>query len=89
MIEETPFQIERGSALSGLFHLGAFRSRGRDKPPLPGLLPFYAKENNRSRRESQSPVLIASIERRIYLIRGQKVMLDADLADSTKSPLPA
>jgi hypothetical protein len=27
-----------------------------------------------------APVLIASIEKRIYLIRGQKVMLDADLA---------
>src|ERR1700681_2728091 len=27
-----------------------------------------------------APALIASIEKRIYLIRGQKIMLDADLA---------
>jgi ORF6N domain len=27
------------------------------------------------------PVPVESIERRIYLIRGQKVMLDADLAE--------
>ena len=33
-----------------------------------------------------SPVLLASIERRIYLIRGQKVMLDADLAQLYKVP---
>jgi len=33
-----------------------------------------------------SPVLIASIERRIYLIRGQKVMLDSDLAELYNVP---
>ena len=33
-----------------------------------------------------SPVLIASIEKRIYLIRGQKVMLDTDLAQLYRVP---
>ena len=33
-----------------------------------------------------SPVLVASIERRIYLVRGHKVMLDADLAELYKVP---
>ena len=28
-----------------------------------------------------APVLVVSIERRIYMVRGQKVMLDADLAE--------
>ena len=34
-----------------------------------------------SRRGDDLPVAIQQIERRIYLIRGQKVMLDFDLAD--------
>jgi DNA-binding PadR family transcriptional regulator len=33
-----------------------------------------------------SPVLVASIERRIYVIRGLKVMLDADLAQLYRVP---
>lgn len=37
------------------------------------------------RRRSEA-VLVASIERRIYIIRGQKVMLDADLAELYRVP---
>jgi ORF6N domain-containing protein len=33
------------------------------------------------RRATQLPIPVALIERRIYLIRGQKVMLDSDLAE--------
>jgi len=33
-----------------------------------------------------SPALIASIEKRIYVIRGQKVMLDTDLAQLYRVP---
>jgi hypothetical protein len=45
-------------------------------------------------RETKSPaerlpVPIGIIERRIYLIRGQKVMLDADLADLYQVPTGA
>lgn len=36
---------------------------------------------NTSRSDDQLPVSIQLIERRIYLIRGQKVMLDRDLAE--------
>lgn len=35
----------------------------------------------KSIREEKMPVLLERIERRIYLIRGQKVLLDRDLAD--------
>jgi hypothetical protein len=35
---------------------------------------------------SQLPVLVEFIERRIYVIRGQKVMLDADLAELYQAP---
>jgi hypothetical protein len=31
--------------------------------------------------EEETDVLVVQIERRIYLIRGQKVMLDSDLAE--------
>ena len=34
----------------------------------------------------QMPVPVELIERRIYLIRGQKVMLDADLAELYQVP---
>ena len=34
----------------------------------------------------QVPVPVELIERRIYLIRGQKVMLDSDLADLYQVP---
>ena len=38
---------------------------------------------------TQLPVPVELIERRIYLIRGQKVMLDADLADLYQVPTKA
>jgi len=34
---------------------------------------------------SKLPVPVQLVERRIYMIRGQKVMLDADLAELIKS----
>ncbi len=43
-------------------------------------------KKTRSLIRKSPPVLIASIERRIYLVRGQKVMLDADLAQLYNVP---
>ncbi|GEM_PF-450410 len=40
----------------------------------------------RNQRSSQLPIPIETIERHIYLIRGQKVMLDSDLADLYQVP---
>ena len=45
---------------------------------------FMEKENNTL--VNNLPIPIEFVERRIYLIRGQKVMLDSDLAESYQVP---
>ena len=44
------------------------------------------KKTQRLPAEEKPPVPLELIERRIYLVRGQKVMLDADLADLYQVP---
>ncbi len=44
------------------------------------------KKRNTILKFRQAPVSIASIEKRIYLIRGQRVMLDSDLAELYRTP---
>ena len=45
--------------------------------------------NKLNRRAARLPVPVELIERRIYVIRGQKVMLDADLAEFYLAPTKA
>src|SRR5579862_1216740 len=47
-------------------------------------MPSSSKANNAA--VSKIPVPVQLVERRIYLIRGQKVMLDADLAELYQVP---
>ena len=54
-----------------------------DVIPIPNRMP----KNRRSSLADQLPVPVKLIERRIYLVRGHKVMLDSDLPTSTTYPL--
>lgn len=49
--------------------------------PLHPTLTTHAKCHKRQPPVTQLAVPVDMIERRIYLIRGQKVMLDSDLAE--------
>jgi hypothetical protein len=83
MIEEKPRRIEHRFASSGRFALSCVRLARQAVPSR-----YYIHVPNKTQvlAVNPSPVLIASIERRIHLIRGRKVMLDADLAELYRVP---